>query len=180
MQEKSKFLSYLLRHKPESKNLQLDKEGWITLQELVDKAGFTHAELVEIAKLDGKQRYTISDDGLRIRANQGHSTTQVRMTFDRAVPPPVLYHGTAYETSSIVLKEGLKPMSRHHVHLSADEQVAIEVAGRRRGSTIVLKIDAAKMLADGIRFYKSVNGVWLVDYVHPKYCTVIDEKPKSK
>ena len=167
MKEKSKYLSYLLRHKPEQAGLTLTGEGWVLLQELVDNAGFTFEELEEIVRTDNKGRYTI--DGPRIRANQGHSTTQVNLTFERAVPPTVLYHGTSHQNYASVMKQGLKPMNRHHVHMSASPDVAYDVGGRRKGEVVVFEIDTKRMLADGIQFYRSTNNVWLVDHVPPKY-----------
>jgi len=169
MKEKSKFLSYLLRHKPEKANLVLDKEGWTDVATLIKNAKFTLAELQEIVRIDEKGRYSFSPDGTKIRANQGHSTKSVRMTFDRAVPPPVLYHGTSIDNIARVMKEGLKPMNRHHVHLSSNRDTAQDVAGRRKGETTVLEINTAAMLKDGIQFYRSENNVWLVDHVDPKY-----------
>ena len=102
MKEKSKYLSYLLRHKPEQAGLTLTKEGWVLMQELVDNAGFTLEELRAITDSDNKGRYTI--DGPRIRANQGHSTTQVQLTFKKAVPPVLLYHGTTSDLVPVIMK----------------------------------------------------------------------------
>ena len=170
--ELSKFLSYLLRHRPEAKNIILDKEGWASIDELIANAGFTRAEIEQIVAEDKKTRYSISEDGTKIRANQGHSTDKVKITFEKAVPPITLYHGTVADSLVKILKEGLKPMKRHHVHLSADQRTAEDVGGRRKSDTVILTIDAKQMLADGIQFYKSENGVWLVEYVSPKYFVV--------
>jgi len=170
--ELSKFLSYLLRHKPEAKNIILDREGWASIDELILNAGFTRAELEEIVAEDKKSRYSISADGTKIRANQGHSTSSVKMTFAKAIPPTVLYHGTNSDVLANIVRQGLKPMKRHHVHLSEDVKTAEEVGGRRKKDTVILTIDAKQMLADGIQFYKSENGVWLVEYVDPRYFVV--------
>jgi len=174
MKEKSKFLSYILRHKPEEAHLTLDKEGWVAIADVVKNTSLTLDEIKQIAAMDEKGRYSIENG--KIRANQGHSTKQVRMTFDRAVPPVTLYHGTKVENLARVMKEGILPMSRHHVHLAADDTDAKEVAGRRRGSAVTLRIDAKQMLADGVQFYISENGVWLVDKVDPKYIVVFERK----
>ena len=167
--DRSKYLSYLLRHKPEAANLTVDKEGWVNISQLCHRTDFTLMELKEIVRTDNKGRYSFSDDDLSIRANQGHSTDKVRMTFNKATPPVTLYHGTNDNILSTVLKEGLKPMSRHHVHLSADLNTAQTVGGRRKGGLVVLEVDAKQMLADGHTFYLSDNGVWLVDAVPAKY-----------
>lgn len=169
--EKSKYLSYLLRHKPEAANLTLDKEGWCSVDQLIQNAGFTLEELTEIVNTDSKGRYSIAL-GIRdhrIRANQGHSTKNVSLSFEKAVPPVVLYHGTYDTVVETILKQGLKPMSRHHVHLTDDLETARSVGGRRRKGVTIFKVDAKQMLADGIQFFRSENGVWLVDAVPAKY-----------
>lgn len=167
--EQSKYLSYLLRHKPESANLGLDKNGWCPVQELIQNAKFTLEELQEIVRDDAKTRYALSEDGTKIRANQGHSTSKVRLTYNKAVPPVMLYHGTTTDGYEFIQKEGLKPMNRHHVHLTDDRDTAVTVAGRRKTGIVILKIDAKKMLADGVQFFLSPNNVWLVTHVAPKY-----------
>lgn len=167
--EKSKYLSYLLRHKPEAAGLHLDKEGWCDIDDLLRNTDITEDELHRIVSEDKKGRYSISPGGVNIRANQGHSTNEVRLTFNVATPPTVLYHGTAADIKSKILREGLIPMSRHHVHLSADLETAKSVGGRRKGSTLIFTVDAKQMLADGQTFFLSENGVWLVPAVDPKY-----------
>lgn len=172
--DRSKLLSYLLRHAPEKANLTLDREGWCDVEQLLMNTDFTFTELEQLVAADKKGRYTLQSGEYpltngRIRANQGHSTDEVRLTFKRAAPPVVLYHGTSTSVIPLILKEGLKPMGRHHVHLSADIDVARSVGGRRRGGHQVLRVDARRAYADGIEFLISDNGVWLVDAVPPKY-----------
>lgn len=165
--ERSKYLSYLLRHKPEQANLTLDREGWCSIEQLLANTDFSRGELYDIVDGDQKTRYALSPDALRIRANQGHSTSKVRMTYKVAVPPTVLYHGTT--AADQILREGLKPMNRHHVHLTADLDTARSVGGRRKGTTTIFEIDAKQMLADGHKFKISENNVWLIEHVAPKY-----------
>lgn len=178
--QKSKFLSYVLRHKPLSAGLTLDREGWASVELLLKNSDISLEELVEIVRTDSKQRYSLRPDtvegvtppsvtGLMIRANQGHSSPSVRLLFEKAVPPPVLYHGTNIDAWVAIKRQGLKPMNRHHVHLTDDLDTAYSVGGRRRKDVYVLHIDARAMLADGINFFLSDNGVWLVDHVDPKY-----------
>lgn len=157
--ERSKKLSYLLRHKPESAGLHLDKEGWCELTEFLSKTDFTFEELTAIIENDAKGRYTLQR-GLKvdyIRANQGH-TVNVKITFEKAVPPALLYHGTALSLIPVLEKQGLKPMERHHVHLSSDLATAQSVSSRRKGQTVVINIDAKAMVADGFQFFISTNG----------------------
>jgi putative RNA 2'-phosphotransferase len=172
-ESKSKYLSYLLRHKPESAGLTLSREGWCSVEQLIAKTDISLEELIEIVQTDSKGRYSFEFDQfnkpIRVRANQGHSTEGVRLKFKTAVPPAKLYHGTAQTALHEIEKSGLLPMSRHHVHLSADVETAESVCGRRKSGYSVLEIDAKQMLADGHQFYISANGVWLADSVPPKY-----------
>ncbi len=169
--ETSKYLAYILRHRPDVAGISLDKEGWCDVEELLQKTKITRGVLYDIVDGDDKQRYTFSPDGKKVRANQGHSAKGVKLTFKREVPPTVLYHGTSEKALMTIMKEGLKPMNRHHVHLSADVEVAKSVAGRRKGDVTILTVDAKRMLTDGHKFFLSDNGVWLVDAVNPKYLT---------
>lgn len=169
----SKFMSYALRHAPKEVGLTLTSDGWTEVTALTYSANEWHKEpvtredVLEVVRTCDKQRYALSEDGTKIRANQGHSI-KVDIEFEKATPPTRLYHGTSARAYSSILREGLKPMSRMHVHLSADQETALKV-GARHENPVVLGIDAARMLSDGIIFVKSANGVWLVDKVEPKY-----------
>jgi len=169
----SKALSYWLRHKPEKIGIILDKNGWTDISVLIEKAKteieFTIDDLKQVVVDSDKQRFAISEDGSQIRANQGH-TTEVELTFKEIAAPPVLYHGTVKEAIEGIKKVGLKPMKRHHVHLSKDIETAT-IVGARRGKPILLKIDAMKMQDEGFKFYISENGVYLTDIVPKKYIT---------
>lgn len=165
----SKYLAYLLRHRPDIAGLTLDREGWCDVEELLSKTTLSRKLLLSIVELDEKRRYTLSPDAKRIRANQGHSVKDVKLTFKKAVPPVVLYHGTSAKALGSILKQGLRPMKRHHVHLSSSVDVARSVGGRRKEGAIILRVDAKSMLADGHSFYLSDNDVWLVDHVDVRY-----------
>lgn len=179
--ERSKQLSYLLRHKPEKARLTLDKEGWVELSQLLANTDFTLEELEQIVEADEKGRYSFFywkmggeglpyvEEPIKIRANQGHTTGDVKLTFRKSVPPIILWHGTTRGALPTILKEGLKPMKRHHVHLSAHSIVAKQVGDRRKQDTVILQIDTIRALKDGVVFYVSDNGVWLADYIDPKY-----------
>src|SRR6185369_5988147 len=119
----SKFLSLILRHEPERVGLQLDEAGWIAVNELlraVNRHGVSLAreQLDHIVATSEKKRFAFSDDGLRIRANQGHSV-EVELGYASATPPDLLYHGTPEKFVEAIRREGLSKMQRHHVHLSA-------------------------------------------------------------
>lgn len=168
----SKFLSLVLRHKPERINLRLDEAGWAQVDELLRAClahGFPLAieELREVVRESDKQRFSFSEDNARIRANQGHSV-QVELGYAPAAPPNVLYHGTASRFLPSIKEKGLIKGTRHHVHLSLDTETAL-VVGNRYGKPVVLKVLSAQMYADGFIFYQSTNNVWLTEHVPAKY-----------
>jgi putative RNA 2'-phosphotransferase len=173
--DKSKYLSYLLRHKPEAARLTLDKEGWCRVDQLLANTDITEAELLQIVAEDTKGRYSFDAFATSVRANQGHSTKDVRLSFKSAVPPTVLYHGTADSAVDSIMKSGLVPMNRHHVHLSADLDTAQVVGGRRKKGTVIFEVDTKTMLANGYKFFLSENGVWLVDAVPPPFLKVLHD-----
>ena len=167
----SRYLSLILRHKPEAAGITLDQHGWANVSELI--AGvrrtrpFDMEMLEEIVRTDEKQRYSFSDDKLLIRANQGHSIP-VDVELPVAVPPEFLYHGTGKKYVSSIDATGLLPRSRLYVHLSPDAETA-KTVGSRHGQPVVYTVLSGKMAEDGITFYRSVNGVWLTKAVLPKY-----------
>jgi len=168
----SKYLSKHLRHQPERLGLELRAGGWVTVSELLEacaRSGFTvtEDELREVVERSDKQRFGFDPSGLLIRANQGHSVT-VDLELEPVAPPPLLFHGTGAGSVGSILSSGLKPMARHHVHLSIDEETARRV-GMRHGRPVILTVDAARMAADGFVFFVSTNGVWLTDAVPPEY-----------
>jgi putative RNA 2'-phosphotransferase len=168
----SKFLSFVLRHKPEAIGIALDEAGWTDVDALLAAAAahgtrITREELDDIVAFSDKQRFALSPDGKRIRANQGHSV-EVDLQLAPATPPERLYHGTVAEFLDSIRAQGLVKGARHHVHLSADEDTAKRVGGRR-GKPIVLVVRAGEMAAAGHVFYRSDNGVWLVEHVPPEF-----------
>jgi putative RNA 2'-phosphotransferase len=167
----SKYISLILRHKPETIGISLDEHGWANVKELIDGVNKTHKLdmklLEEIVETDDKQRYSFNEDKTKIRANQGHSI-DVDVELEEAVPPDMLWHGTGIKYVNSISKEGLISKSRLYVHLSADTKTAIEV-GKRHGTSAIYCIDAAAMYLDGYKFYKSKNGVWLTKHVPARY-----------
>ncbi|MFJ3335525.1 RNA 2'-phosphotransferase [Streptomyces sp. NPDC086766] len=166
----SKYLSKHLRHQPERIGLVPDAAGWVEIDVLIAAAGahglpFTREELDHVVAVNDKRRFAI--EGTRIRASQGHSI-EVTLGLPPATPPPHLFHGTVARHLDAIRAEGLRPMSRHDVHLSADRETATRV-GARRGRPVVLSVDAAAMHRDGHVFHVSANGVWLTRAVPPRY-----------
>lgn len=165
----SKFLSLILRHSPEKIGLALDPNGWADICQLLAQAArhgrrLSREQLDDVVARDSKTRYAISDDGLRIRANQGHSLAAVDIALPAATSPAMLYHGTASRFVEAIRVAGLLSGSRNHVHLSANHETAVAV-GARHGKPVVLTVDAAAMQAQGHVFYVSANGVWLTQAV---------------
>lgn len=167
----SRFLSKILRHRPESVGICLDEHGWADVDELVEAISksrdFDMAMLEEIVRTDEKQRYSFNEDKTKIRANQGHSIP-VDVELEEKQPPAVLFHGTGEKSVSSIDRQGLLPWGRLYVHLSPDEETARKV-GSRHGRPVIYRVDCARMAADGYSFYLSVNGVWLTREVPASY-----------
>lgn len=168
----SKFLSLVLRHEPQAIGLTLDAQGWAEVDEFIVKAGahgklYSRTLIERIVRDNDKQRFKLSDDGLRIRANQGHSI-DIDLALQPIEPPATLYHGTATRFAGSIRKTGLDKRSRQHVHLSLDRDTAVKV-GSRHGKPLVLHVRAGAMHAQGLAFYRADNGVWLTDAVAPQF-----------
>lgn len=168
----SKFLSLVLRHEPHKAGLTLDGAGWTPVQALLQGcAAAGHAltleQLQHIVTSNAKKRFEFSPDTTLIRASQGHSV-EVELDYQPKVPPAMLYHGTASRFLDAIREKGLLKMNRHHVHLSAETRVTMEV-GARHGVPVLLSIDAAAMHDRGHVFFQSTNGVWLTDQVPPEH-----------
>lgn len=161
----SKFLSYVLRHKPDAIGLTLDPEGWADISEVIAKAdiAITHEQLQAAVTTNDKRRFSISADGLSIRANQGHSIS-VDLGLEPIQPPELLYHGTATRFLDSIKEQGLLPRNRQYVHLSADHATAVSV-GERHGKPVVLTLPARQMHQQGHQFLQARNGVWLTTHV---------------
>lgn len=159
----SRFLSWVLRHQPQAIGLQLDAQGWAPIDALLQLAQPTHlltrAQLQQVVARSDKQRFAISADGMRIRANQGHSLP-VDLGLACAPPPPQLYHGTATRFLDAIRRDGLLPGQRQHVHLSASPDTALQV-GQRHGQAVVLTVRTQAMAEAGHAFHRADNGVWL-------------------
>ena len=168
----SKTLSLWLRHRPDSAGLTLDTAGWTEsdgiLAAMADRGIDCDWErLLAVVGNSDKQRFELSADGTRIRARQGHSV-EVELGWPQAEPPELLYHGTVDRFLPAIRAEGLRPMRRHHVHLSPDKTTAT-IVGARRGEAVILTVRAGAMAAAGHVFFLTGNGVWLTDYVPAGY-----------
>lgn len=168
----SKFLSLVLRHQPESIGIVLDDAGWTDVDMLLAAMAahgqpLSRKSLEEVVTTNDKQRFALSDDGRRIRANQGHSV-DVDLGYEPANPPEFLLHGTPAHSVAAIRRKGLQKMGRHHVHLHQDLDTAIAV-GARRGKSVILRIHAKAMAEAGYRFFVTPNGVWLTESVPAQF-----------
>lgn len=167
----SKYLSLILRHKPEAAGITLDEHGWADVEELIEgirkSRPFNREMLEEIVRTDEKGRYSFNEDRTLIRANQGHSIP-VDVELPVVEPPEYLYHGTGEKSVTSIDAQGLLPRTRLYVHLSGDAETARKV-GSRHGKPVIYTVLSGKMARAGVTFYRSVNGVWLVKAVPPQY-----------
>lgn len=172
----SRYMSLILRHKPEVIGITLDEHGWASVNDLIcgiekNNPGFNMNILEQIVRTDSKQRYSFNDDKSLIRANQGHSVN-VDVELKEKEPPEYLYHGTGEKYVKSINQDGLIPKSRLYVHLSKDIKTA-ENVGKRHGKEVVYRINSGQMYRDGYKFYLSENGIWLTKEVPIKYLEIV-------
>lgn len=170
--QRSKFLSLVLRHQPQKIGIQLDAQGWVKVDVLLEALGNNHRELSleelqEVVANNNKKRFAFSEDGQMIRASQGHSV-KIDLGYVPKSPPEILYHGTATRFLDSIQENGLIKGKRHHVHLSADLETASKV-GKRHGKLVILKVQSKAMEKLGFEFFQSENGVWLTEKVPVEY-----------
>ena len=179
----SKYISYLLRHHPETLNLNMDNNGYVFVKEFIEKINetkewknyLTLEKLEDIVNNDEKQRYSFNENKTKIRAAQGHSFPVD--TLKEAVPPNILYHGTALKSLDSIKENGLKPQTRQYVHLSTKQSVAFEVGirpAKKKENVVMLEINTIDMLKDEFKFYVADNGVWLVREIPFKYICIVN------
>ena len=174
----SKFLSLVLRHRPEKIGISLDEQGWTDVALLIRQmnrngVAITPQSLQHVVETNNKSRFAFDETKTRIRASQGHSVA-VELGYTPQTPPPLLYHGTSTKYLSAILASGLEKRKRHHVHLSSDVATALQV-GKRHGEAVVLRINAAAMHADKYSFFLSENKVWLTEHVPVHYISLQEE-----
>ena len=169
----SRYISLILRHKPEVIGITLNEHGWADVNALIRgiretrEPAFSRELLDEIVRTDSKQRYAYNEDHTLIRASQGRSIP-VDVELTQAMPPELLWHGTGEKYTASIEKTGLIPKSRLYVHLSKDMDTAIAV-GKRHGKPVVYQVSAGRMARAGYAFYLSANGVWLTKEVPTEF-----------
>ncbi|REK10813.1 MAG: RNA 2'-phosphotransferase [Planctomycetota bacterium] len=170
----SKMVSHALRHEPWLYELELDDEGWIPVEELVESlrregpewSRLTAADIARMIDRASKQRHEIRKG--RIRALYGHSQPG-KFAKTPGEPPDVLYYGTGPARLPSIRNSGLLPMGRQYVHLSVDEATALRVGRRKAGNPSILKILASEAHAGGVKFYSGNETIWLADGVPAKF-----------
>ena len=178
----SKFISLILRHKPETIGISLDEHGWADIQELIEGVNSARGHfldmdtLEDIVRTDEKQRYSFNEDHTLIRANQGHSIP-VDVELEEKTPPDMLWHGTGEKYVASIDEQGLIPRGRLYVHLSSDTETAKKV-GSRHGKPVIYQIDCGQMVKDGFTFFQSANRVWLTKEVPARYLKKLEEGEK--
>ena len=180
---KGKKLAWLLRHDKDAFDCGfIDENGWRSIKSLCKVYDYTPELIDEIVETNNKQRYEYNEDKTKIRARQGHSIpVDVGLKeADITYKNPFLYHGTSEKYLEDIKRDGLLPQTRQYVHLSLDEETAINVGKRHGGETYVIIIDAIKMIEDGEIIYISNNGVYNVKKVDPKYFIRIEHVIKTK
>jgi putative RNA 2'-phosphotransferase len=170
-----KFFSLVLRHKPEDANIVIDTQGWTDVNILLKNIGINRQELEWILANNNKKRFSYNANKTKVRANQGHSLPYVKIDYqivELEECPEFLFHGTSTEVLEILLKEGISKMKRNEVHLSKDNETAVNVGKRKSSNIVILKIKAKDMIKDGIDICISENGVYLTDFVPSKYLEI--------
>lgn len=164
----------MLRHHPEEIGLAIDKNGWASVDVLIEKArnygkNIDQELLKRVIEKGSKQRFIFSEDQQYIQATYGHSIN-VDLQLNPQTPPEVLYHGTAEKNLPSIIEKGLKAQSRNFVHLSSEESDAYEV-GFRHGIPVILCVVSGDMYSKGHLFYQSESepGIWLTNRVPPKF-----------
>lgn len=178
----SKYLSLLLRHKPEKEGLILDKEGYTDVAILLAKLNMTMEELDFIVANNDKKRFAYNQDKTKIRASQGHSIKSITIKFKEFIPNSPLYHGTSKAFKASIEKKGLLAMNRQFVHLSQDIETAIKVGlrhAKNKNNLLIYEINISAMLKDKIKFFIAENNVVLCEIVLPKYLKEIAVKSRS-
>ena len=179
LESTSKFLSLILRHEPQLIGLTLGEGGWVRVDDLLARCvqsnkPISYELLKEVVETSDKKRFALSEDGTNIRANQGHSVA-VDLGLSPITPPDKLYHGTASRFLEAIWAQGLTRRARHHVHLTAKLDVAVSV-GQRHGQPVILEVDSLRMHLEGHQFFRSDNGVWLVDAVAAHYLRLMPQE----
>ncbi len=169
----SREISYALRHAPWEYELEMDEEGWVPVEQLLDAlhrtekwSNISEKDLKDMIERSEKKRHELADG--KIRAFYGHSIPQKILKVEKT-PPNVLYHGTARRFLDSINEKGLLPRSRQYVHLSQDIETAENVGKRHDDKPVVLVIDAKRAWDDGIKFYIGNEKVWLADAIPSKY-----------
>ena len=179
MNNVSKTMCYILRHKPEEFGIKLDKYGYVNIALLASVLKISQSELVNIANNDPKNRYRIKNN--KIKCNFGHSIpVELEINNEQSIPE-TLFHGTTIDNEASILKTGLQAFERNYVHLTNDLLVVKQV-GMRYAKTedklVVVVVNAKEMLNDGYKIFATGTSTFLTKNVPVKYLQI--KKYKNK
>lgn len=179
----SKFLSLVLRHRPDDYGLAMDEQGFVDFESLIDVlvAEDIVAETAEqdvLELVEGSERRRFQIDGGRIRALYGHSS-RIRLDYPPDDPPDSLWHGTTPEHAAQIRDGGLQPAGRAFVHLSSNEDEARAVGGRHSENPILIQIETSVARAHGIEFHRATELIWLCPSLPKEACVVPDDIPDA-
>lgn len=172
---------HALRHAPESYDLEMDAEGWVSVVGLVAFAheilgSVTHANIAEVIRPLGDR---IELDGNRIRATYGHSTSCFAPQ-SPCVPDVPLFHGTLHDNWPMIELVGLQPMKRRFVQLTTDYEYASEHLSKKRRDPLILQVMTKAAMDTGVQFFNTGTHVWLASHVPSAYLQLWGEpKPAS-
>ena len=169
----SRWIAYVLRHNPSRYGLEPDRYGYVDFSAFAELAK-RHAATMTLERLrefliaSGAERFEIT--GNRVRARYGHSIA-VEPSGAPITPPEHLYHGTEHGQMAAIQRDGLQPIGRWMIHLSATFQEALAVAGRNTEQPMVVRILAREAHAAGIAFYQEGH-VYLAAQVPPQFLCI--------
>jgi putative RNA 2'-phosphotransferase len=170
----SKAVSHALRHEPWIYELELDPDGWVNIDQLLDALrpeekdwlDLSIDDLHKMIALSDKKRHEIEND--RIRAIYGHSIPE-KIIKELATPPVKLFHGTSPASISEIMRSGLRPMKRQYVHMSVLREDAEMVGKRKTNMPVILEINSNGASKSGVKFYKGNDKIWLADSIPAEF-----------
>ena len=172
-EELSKEISYALRHAPWEYELEMDEDGWVMVEQLLDALhkvekwkNIKEEYLIKMIEKSEKKRHEIKNG--KIRAFYGHSIP-MKISKEEKIPPDILYHGTARRFLESITQNGLLSQGRQYVHLSQDIETARNVGKRHDAKPCILIVDAKAAWNEGIRFYIGNEKIWLADIIPAQY-----------
>jgi putative RNA 2'-phosphotransferase len=167
----AKFISYVLRQRPDEFGLVPDEEGFVSLKELLqaihEEEGWRYVQRCHIQEiLWFQENHGLEIVEGRIRAAPGHNF-EMRLTYPESQPPKLLYYGTSRKSYPHVLQQGLRSAGDKGIHLSTTRDMALRIAKRKDPQPVILEIFAEKAWEQGISFRRANELIYLVKSLSP-------------